>query len=79
MKDIPFVAYGNNELENNPSAAKGDLIVCPGCKGNHEISYGKDENGIESDLIMFYKCGKKSFLAGVNGNLIPNIQKKLLV
>ncbi len=66
-KKIPFVAYGNEELRKKPPLCLGDKIICPHCEEEHVVSGGKGEDGKETDLVMFYKCGKQVYLAGVKG------------
>lgn len=62
-------AIGNDELEK--AKPLGDFILCKGCGKMHKIHYGKsrqpDGSWEETKLLSFYKCGGKSFLAGING------------
>lgn len=72
MKNMPFIAIGNEELDNAPLL--GDTIVCPQCGKTHNIQYGKkvlkDGTRVESNMLAFYKCGDKSFLAGIEGKVL---------
>lgn len=69
-KEIPFVAFGNNELGG--PIAKGDLFQCDKCDGQHRIELGTNtETGKESDAIQFYKCGNNTYLAGIGGAAVP--------
>lgn len=68
MNDIPFVAYGNDELERKPHINEGDKIICPHCGKEHEVQAGTNaETGKKTDLLLFYHCGDNVFLAGVAG------------
>ena len=69
----PYVGFSNSTLEKLPVLKVGDSITCPVCKQTHKVSGGKDEHGKEEDLLLFYKCGDKSYLVGVRGKNILNI------
>ena len=58
-------AIGNDELKRKPLLT--DIIKCKICGKAHKIEYGKDENGKESKLLAFFKCGDKTYLAGIDG------------
>jgi len=70
--ETPFIAVGNGELDNNGPVGK--FITCPHCSQDHDIKYGKEKNAagewVESRMLAFYKCGEKSYLAGINGQLL---------
>ena len=72
MKDIPYFAIGNDEIEKGAPIKKGDKIKCPRCGKKHIIKYGKDERGKETGMLAFYNCGKETYLAGINGHSILN-------
>ena len=63
---IPFVAFGNAELDASPKLKLKKVVMCA-CGHRHRIHGGLNSFGQESNLLMFYRCGKKSFLAGVSG------------
>jgi len=67
-----MLAIGNEEIEIAPEL--GDTIVCPRCNMRHPVEYGekvhKDGTRTPSTLLAFYKCGKKSYLCGINGKNI---------
>ena len=69
QEEIPFVAFGNDELDAAPTL--GDTIICDMCGKEHKIEYGKkvNEDGTKSPskLLAYFKCGDKSYLAGING------------
>ena len=70
-KEIPFVSFSNSELENKPGAYEGMPISCPTCRKQHNLTCGTNtKTGEKSDLLLFYKCGKKDFLGAINGKLI---------
>ena len=62
-------SIGNNELKKKE--ALGDTVTCNRCGESHPVEYGDevlpDGTRKPSKLLAFYKCGEKSYLAGVNG------------
>jgi len=69
MSEIPFVAIGAEELKG--SLKKGDIIRCPKCRKRHFVCVDKNsKTGEESDMVLFYHCGKKLYLAGIDGRSI---------
>ncbi len=76
MKEIPFLAVGTGELKGNKKLKKGDIIDCPHCSAGHPIKLGKGEDNIETNTIMYYSCGKKSYLCGVDGSSLFNAKLK---
>jgi len=64
-----MLAIGNDEIEKAPPL--GDFILCTVCGKRHRIEFGdevlKDGTKKQSKLLAFYKCGGKSYLAGING------------
>lgn len=71
---MEYMAFGNDELENCITAKKGDLIECIHCGGAHPIEYGTFDNGMECDMLGFYKCGGKAFLASVAGKFVKGVK-----
>lgn len=65
-----MLAVGANELGEKI----GNSYLCPRCGEEHPIEYGKQEmpDGTwkETKLLAFYKCGDKSYLAGIDGRLL---------
>jgi hypothetical protein len=61
------ISIGNGELDGNKRLKKGDLIDCPYCSGKHPVKLGKNEDNIETNTLMFYKCNGTAYLCGVNG------------
>jgi len=76
MSNIPFMAIGEGELNGNKTLKKGDIINCPHCSKGHPIKLGKTEDGVETNSIMFYNCGKKTYLCGVDGTALFNTTLK---
>lgn len=80
MNETPFLAIGNNELKDLPDIElrKGDMITCPICNKKHVLKCGKDKDGNETDLLLFYNCKKnmfseeKTYLASIKGLSIMN-------
>ena len=62
-----MLAIGANELHE----PLGDTVECHKCGQKHPIEYGeevlKDGTMKPSKLLAFYKCGDKSYLAGIDG------------
>ena len=70
MNGTPFVGFGNDTLARQPRVYKGDVIECPHCGGEHIAEAGKNGDGSESELILFFKCGDNAYLAAVAGRLV---------
>ena len=68
-------AIGNDELEKAPRL--GDFILCKQCGERHKVEYGDKvlEDGTKepSKSLAFYECGKKLYLAGINGKDIRKV------
>jgi len=62
-----MLAVGNNELGEK----LGEVYQCPHCGEEHEIHYGKkqvvDGSWVLTKMLSFYKCGDKTYLAGIDG------------
>jgi hypothetical protein len=56
------------ELINLPIGHVGDKIVCEFCAETHEIEL--------YEHTMFYRCGEKNWMAGIEGKLYPGIKLK---
>ena len=69
---IKMIAIGHDELSKKD--AVGNSINCPNCGDAHEIEYGDevmpDGTKKPSKLLAFYKCGNKTYLAGIAGKVI---------
>ena len=70
----PFVAFGNDELDEN--APVGSRETCPNCGELHEVGYGEtvkpDGTREPSDLLAFISCPENdaTYLIGIKGKLI---------
>ena len=70
MNGTPFVGFSNDTLDRQPKVHKGDVLECIHCGGEHIAQAAKNEDGSESELILFYNCGGNAYLAAVAGRLI---------
>lgn len=80
IKDIPYIAVGNNELEGKPLVFENDMVVCPHCGKKHKVETGTSrkwddvENKFgpekKSNALQFFKCGQKSYICGVENKLM---------
>ena len=72
MSERPYIAIGNGELDDNPNVGK--TVVCSKCHKEHRVQYGeevlKDGTKIPSRFLAFAKCGKTTYLVGVDGKLL---------
>ena len=64
-----MLAIGNNELAKQPPVKW--VVKCWKCGKNHRVRYGvevmPDGTRRPTNLIAFMKCGKNTYLCGVNG------------
>ena len=68
---IPYIGFGNEQLEKQPIIRDGDGIICPHCGDVHHVQAGTDmKTGEKTDSILSYTCGAKTYLAGVSGKLV---------
>ena len=74
INGVPYVAFGNDEL-GDPITA-GDSIGCPHCGGAHVVTHGTNEQGEESSVLQFYKCGRTTYLIGINQRRVPLPRKE---
>jgi hypothetical protein len=77
-EQIPYVAFGNEEIEKSPDLQ--DPILCTRCGEHHNLEYGKKElpdgTWIEDNTLAFIKCGDNSYLVGITGKDIRPIFKR---
>jgi hypothetical protein len=77
-KEIPFIAFGADEIDNNPELES--IVTCHICGKKHEVEYGDiiNEDGTKekSEMLAFIKCPKtgETYMVGINGK---NIMGKL--
>jgi len=78
VKEIPYMAIGNNELASKPKAGKTAKCQC-GCE--HNIEYGTSKTLLPdgtytkprvSKMVGFIRCDKngKTYLATIEGKLL---------
>ena len=73
-KELPFVAFSNEELED--CEPLGEEVICPNCGEKHKVEYGEkvleDGSKVPSKLLAFTKCDKNdaTYLVGIEGKLI---------
>ena len=59
-----MLAIGNSELAM--CEMLGRTIVCPQCGRRHKVRFSEPPD------IQFYRCGKDTYLCGINGrNIMP--------
>jgi hypothetical protein len=73
-------SIGNNELKNRPRVKSGDIIIHK--NKEYLLHGGKRKNPDtdeweDSDIMLCYtKKNGKSYLAAINGKLLPNVTLK---
>lgn len=58
---IPWIAYGNDTLEQQPSLQAGSKITCPKCGQRHTLETS------DPPMLLFYRCRGHLWLAAVSG------------
>jgi hypothetical protein len=70
----PYIGFSNETLREQPRVKKGDVIVCPHCSEKHVLKCGQkvmdDGSKVDSDLLLYYNCGDKVYLAAIANQLI---------
>lgn len=65
---IPYFAIGNEELAKKKSIGK--IVTCR-CGKRHKVRFGetvhKDGTKTPDKMLGFIRCGKKSYLASIDG------------
>lgn len=76
VNGIPMLAVRNSQLGEKLH----DTIECPHCGVEHNIENSGPSTTIDIDgtvsqgpagLLQFYKCGKETYLAGIEGKALP--------
>lgn len=74
--DLPFIAIGANELDNQPDIPKE--YDCPRCGNIHPVEYGdrveKDGTKVPDTMLAFVQCHKKTYLIGMNGKMMKQFE-----
>lgn len=69
-KETPFIAFGPEEL-SGPETHVGAMFACPHCGGQHPLESALDSEGNPTELLLFYRCKDTTYLAAIDGHLIP--------
>lgn len=76
LKEIPYFAVGKDELVGAKELRKGDMVKCDRCGKMHTLTCAIDtKTGKETDILLFYKCGKNSYLAAVGNDSVMNLRR----
>ena len=66
---IPMMAIGNDELNKRTRLEINQVVKCS-CGHRHRVKGGLNQFGKPANLLMFYTCKGKEYLAGVSGKNI---------
>ena len=72
MDEVPFVAIGNDELQE-VTAEPGQAIRCRHCGARHALQASITAEGRPGPLL-FYACHGADYLAAVDGRLLEGIE-----
>ena len=70
---IPYVGFGNEKLDKLPIVKEGDRVECVRCGKDHQLESGTVK-GEKSNLLLFYKCGKRLYLGALDGRLMVGVK-----
>ena len=73
-KGTPWIGFDKSTLDKFPIVHAGDSIRCPHCGGEHVLLPAEDEDGKPTELILYYRCGKKLYVAAINNHCIVGIK-----
>jgi hypothetical protein len=62
-----MISFSNDELENMPKVKKGDTFLHKECGQLHELLAGKNEDGTETEDILYFMCKGQAKLGAING------------
>ena len=68
-----MISVSNKELEQ--SKPLGKTVVCWMCGKRHRVRYG-EQNGVETDLIAYFKCKGEPYLCGVAGKEVRPTKRR---
>ena len=67
-----MLVIGSGELRE----PLGDKVDCPRCGQQHPVEFGEEvlQDGTKkpSGLLAFYRCGEKTYVAGIDGFALPH-------
>jgi len=66
----PYVGFGNDTLSKQRRVEAGDSFACLQCGETHTLEACDDG----STLLMFYRCGGKSYLGAVANRLVVGVK-----
>lgn len=67
MADTPYIGFSNETLNAQPEMKVGDVVPCADCAEGQHIVFG-------AGSLLFYHCGRKALLAGVNGRSVIGVK-----
>jgi len=71
---IPYVGFGNDQLTEQPDCRQGDMVECPHCNHAHPVQFAtSQETGQKTNLLGFYHCGEKTYLACLAGKFVTGL------
>ena len=66
MKDLPYIAVGNGELNDNKNLVPGEFIPCRNCGTLCEIkTHGLEKTNGSLETTTCFTCGK-TYLIGID-------------
>lgn len=86
MSKVPYIGFSNRTLDKLPVAVAGQVIDCPTCKAQHELTPAATQSttlkvppgGLPTAAgpseTMFYKCGTETRLGAVGGRLVIGVK-----
>lgn len=71
MNKTPYTGFDNKTLSELPKAWTGQKIKCDKCDEYHVLESATNQKGEPTD-VLFYKCGKNTYLGSTRGKLLVN-------
>jgi len=65
-----MLTIDSDELAKGRRVIEGMAIECPHCGEDHILKGGTDEDGKHSAKLLAYNCGRRTYLAAINGHII---------
>lgn len=69
MGRVPYVGFSAATMAKQPLIAAGDFVDCPHCGSLHEVIDAEPPG-----ILLFFRCGSKSYLAGVRGRCVVGLR-----